>query len=157
MSYDRERAVLTEFFKTSWANTGAGVLLPTYPRPEILTENDDRDQNYLRQQAVAFWMRIAFGTGPTRLVDLRQTAISRFGGTFITQVFTKMGSGSGLALQVADACVDIFWALQREFMDGTTSIKFRQPGQVQRIGESNGWYQVNVTAAFIRDTYYTQP
>ena len=77
----------------------------------------------------------AYGAGPMR---------TRNDGYILLEVFVPQNIGSRLATKLIDKLNDIFKS------SGTGNLHFK-PGQPQRIGNNNGWYQRNLNVPFYFD------
>jgi len=145
MSYDEERKLITQHFVTKW-EAGSNT--------KIRRENDswDAEESVKGENS---WVSITIVTGPGDQIELRENALHRYTGSVIIQIFTKMGVGSGLSGRLADEVITIF---RRETLKiGNASIRFLRPPTLVKVGDAEGWFQVNVAAPFIRDSYHALP
>lgn len=94
------------------------------------------------------WVRLNVLTGDSITAGLHgDVNLYRSAGVIVVQVFVKEGEGVRTALLLADQAAAIFRGLQ---IDG---IIYRAPS-VERIGPSDGWYQVNVNIPFQWDAQF---
>jgi hypothetical protein len=126
MSRFTEQSIIESFFKTSWPYTPIAV--------ENINFND---------KLIDEWVRLTVIPSDSNLPYLGQ-ATTREHGIISVQVFTKAGTGSGAAKKYADQISDLFKYLDIE------RIRCLMPS-IDTIGESGGWYQVNVTTKYSRE------
>jgi hypothetical protein len=135
MSFEAERQVLEGWFNDHWANA-----CPI--RWENLAWQEPIDATW-----VAFFIR----PGQGQQLDIRgEETLTRHDGLVIVQVFQKEKTGTATASRNADRVSDIFRRL-RIRDDAAGTFQFREP-YIQRVGEANGVYQINVTCPYRRDT-----
>jgi hypothetical protein len=71
-------------------------------------------------------------------------------GTLILQIFVEADSGDGAALQLADAIGELYRQQVLNFPDASGHVRMRDP-VVKAIGNSDAYYQVNLSIPFHRD------
>ncbi len=94
------------------------------------------------------WVRLNVLTGDSIVAGLAGSVnLYRNVGVIVVQVFVKEGEGVRVALLLADTAAAIFRGTQ---VDG---VLYRAPS-VERIGPSDGWYQINVNIPFQWDAQF---
>lgn len=94
------------------------------------------------------WCRVQFFGLEASRASLGAPAVYRHPALLIVSVFVPLGEGSGNAYTFADALCAAFRGVTAD-----TGIRYRAP-TVTDIGERDGFYQVNVTVPFVRDTIF---
>lgn len=131
MSFSTERSVIHKHFADNWTET------------EVAYDNVE-----FEPQADASWVRIVIRNGEGNQADINDTApLFRYSGVVIVQVFVPIRKGTDNALKLADAVSDIFRRQQLNH-----GIVFRTP-YVTNVGQTNEWYQINVSCPFWRDEF----
>lgn len=94
------------------------------------------------------WVRFSVQNNLSNFVSVGgpNVKVRKYGIVFV-QVFTPEGNGTLLSDQIVDNVVNSLEAEQ------LTSGFTLQESSVQNIGNSNGWYQVNVSTPFYYDEY----
>lgn len=92
-------------------------------------------------EAKQSWVRCTILHGESRTVAIGQAPCVRRTGVLSFQVFTAANNGSRPAALLADSLVPLF----EYYQDGHFET---QAMSVQRIGESDGWYQYNASTPF---------
>jgi hypothetical protein len=74
--------------------------------------------------------------------------VARHVGQVVISLFVPASAGDGPALDLADQAAAVFrgWA--------AAGIRFRDPPYVRQVGVSGKWFQLNVLAAFERDSLH---
>jgi hypothetical protein len=91
------------------------------------------------------WCRFSIVGGESKQTTIGATNNNhRSTGIVYVSIFIPSNTGDLIALQRADEAAAIFrnWA--------GTNVRCRVP-QIKAIGDSDGWYQINVMTAFLRD------
>ena len=94
--------------------------------------------------AKAPWVRLTIVPGDTLTAAIGDGPNARHTGLLVLQIFTAERVSSAKAMQLADSLAQHvqYW------QDG----KFEtQAASLARVGQQNGWYQVNVSAPFRAD------
>lgn len=136
--FDDERKVLETRFRDLW---------PTLGNTQIKWENvpwNDPDP-----KTDPTWVAFSHQTTPGNLIGIAETALVRYGGLVIIQVFQKERSGTGAANILAGQAADIFRRLEI-CADESGLMRFRIPSKVT-VGNNNGWFQINVNCPYDRD------
>lgn len=134
MSFENERRDIEARFSTAWAAT-TPVAYGNVP---------------LEPPQNSSWVRLTILDGDAQQVSIGTGvagAIHRNAGLIIAQIFTALGAGERPARLLADQVANIFRSAQ--FSD----IICRSP-RVEVIGDTGGYYQVNVAVPFQRDTVF---
>lgn len=140
MSFEDERRAIEGRFEEKWANQ-------TKVRWENLEWNEPKEDSS--------WVSLTIVNVDANQIDLRETALHRFDGLIIIQVFVKKDTGTSEMRKRLDTAASIFRRAQ--FSKGNSGIiKCRSPFY-QRVGESGGWNQTNLTVPFIRDALHSLP
>lgn len=89
------------------------------------------------------WVRLSVidGAGQQASVGAPQAVLERHAGVIVVQVFTPSGEGEGRARWLADQAAAVF---RRQSFSG---VSCRTPS-FARLGESGGWFQVNVSIPY---------
>ena len=90
------------------------------------------------------WIRVNILNADSKQISLGSNPYYRYIGLLIFQIFIKPNVGSGRALQLADQITTMFRGMTLH------SMTFHPP-QVDIVGESGGWYQINVSTKFHRE------
>lgn len=90
------------------------------------------------------WLRVCVQNAKGKRITLGNNPVYRYYGVCFVQIFVKPGTGSGRALEIADSITPI---IRDKLIHG---VQFFVPNVI-RIGEYNGWYQVNVLTDFYRE------
>ena len=91
--------------------------------------------------AKAPWVRLTIVPGDSFPCEVGKKPVTRHTGNVTCQVFTAERVGSATAMQLAESLA--------------THIEYHQDGHFEiqaasliRVGENNGWYQVNISAPY---------
>lgn len=138
MSYADEREVL------------GGLVVPWAEANSVPMAMPNRDFDPPKPDSGKTWGRLTIQQGNGFLLEisgpLRQ---ERFPGLAVVQLFAPSNQGDRGVLALADSLMAVLRRRRVSFTNG--SVLFRTP-YARAIGNgSDGWYQVNVTAPFIRD------
>lgn len=128
MSYLSEKTTIESYFADNWN------------KAKIVYENDIVD---IKDSE---WVRLSILNGKAQQVTLGCTNYDRRNyGVLVLQVFVKINTGSGRALELADSIADLFENKR------VSNIQFKMP-QVSKVpmDEDSYWYQVNVSIDFYR-------
>jgi len=136
MSFSDERAAIESRFSANWTTTDI-------KRDGVPFTQPDND---------TAWVAITVENASEEETTIGSNARHVFRGNIIVQVFTPPHAGSDLARQYADTIATI-WRRQ-EFSSGSSgTIWCRTPG-IRVIGETDGWYQINVVTEYERHVTY---
>ena len=103
---------------------------------------------YTPGSTVVEWVRLNVLTGISTVASLGgATNLYRSVGVVVVQVFVKEGEGARKALLLADTVAAIFRGIQAD------GVLYRAPS-IDRIGPSDGWYQINVNIPFQWDANF---
>lgn len=90
------------------------------------------------------WVRLTIVPGDTLTAAIGDGPKARHTGMLLLQVFTAENVSSAKAMQLADSLAQHI----QYWQDG----KFEtQAASLTRVGQQNGWYQVNVSASYRAD------
>ena len=92
----------------------------------------------------ATWLRATVELGESVQVELGATSTYRRPGNVVFQIFTQPDTGDEEWTQIADMIQEFF---RGQSEDGIT---WRTP-TINKVGERQGWWQVNVTCPFYSD------
>lgn len=126
MSYILEKSTIEQFLNSNFLET------------LIKYENDEMNDE------VNEWIRVSIQNSKAYQASLGSNPLFRYVGIMFIQIFTKLDIGSGRAVEIADVLTQLFRAKR------IGDIVFKVPS-LQKIGVSNGWYQVNVSVEFFRE------
>lgn len=133
MSYDQERQDIEQFFVANYT-------LP--PSVDLFFENTPIPQN--NEQP---YIKLLVRDGTAFQASLGgQVNVKRNNGFVVCEIRHTQDIGTGNALRMADDIAAVFDSEQF----GTNRITMLVP-TVDRIGNRDGWYQVNVLTEFRRD------
>jgi hypothetical protein len=124
--------------RSRWYNN---VQLPQ----QITTYHDNQDVDDVPS---ALWCRVTVLPGQSEQVSLGSQRRFRTPGVMIVQVFQKVGLGTKSVNELIDEINSNFRGVS------IVGMTFRTPS-VQKIGEAEGWYQVNITCPFYSDDVET--
>lgn len=125
MTYLEEKLAIEGFFQANWTET------------EYVFENGE-------SPAASEWVRFSIQNGDAFQASLGDNPAFRYPGVVFVQIFTLKDTGSGRALEIADAA-DLLFKLA--VVDG---IVFKVP-QIRKVNaQDTEWYQVNVSIEFYR-------
>lgn len=134
MSYLAERISIENFFNTNYTPpAGVDLFFENIPIPE---QNNDPYIVLLVRDGTAF--QGSMGGSVNNLF--------RNNGFAICEIRHLIDTGTNAALTIADDIANVFRAQQ---FDGITMLA----PTIDRIGDRNGWYQVNVLTNFRRDVF----
>lgn len=125
MNYAAEKALIEGFIAEHWTFTPV-----KYDNVQVDNELNE-------------WIRATIVSGPARQITLGDNPEFRVNSNLVVQIFTRPNSGSGRAMELADAANEMFRNLD---LDG---LRFLVP-QVMAIPNSAEWFQVNVSTEFYR-------
>lgn len=126
MTFKTQKSQLETYIKNNLTGTN------------IVFENQSQDNK------VSEWVRVNILNPASNQVSLGNTPYYRYVGLLIFQIFIKPNTGSGRAMEIADQITSLFRGL-------TISGMTFKPPVVDPVGESGGWYQVNVSTQFSRE------
>tara|TARA_B100000700_G_scaffold189815_1_gene209176 strand:- start:43103 stop:43501 length:399 start_codon:yes stop_codon:yes gene_type:complete len=129
MTFDEIR-IATESRLASW--DGVPVAYDGVPNGPIVQAAIDAGEA---------WVRLTIQHGDSRTAGLGSTPEVRRPGLIQCQVFTPDNQGSAEAYQIADSLA----AQLQYYRSGALETL---AASVQRVGPSNGWYQINVSTPF---------
>jgi len=92
----------------------------------------------------AAWIRATIQEADSSVAGLGSTNLYRNPGIISIQVFTKLGGGTKEGNDIAESIVSIF---NGATFDGINC----RASSIDRVGESEGWYQLNVTTPYYWD------
>ena len=141
MSFDDERNSLESRFNTQWATYTTSADVP------IAWDNVE----YAPVTGTTF-IRFSVYPGDAYQVSLGDRPLHRVVGIIDIGIFVPQGQGTETARDLADIAAEIF----RNWQDTTNKIRCRSP-YLTRIGEEEGWFQMNVTVPYIRDELFANP
>lgn len=101
-------------------------------------------ENVTHKSGVLDWVRVNILNSNSRQVSMGDAPYFRYRGLLIFQVFTKPNIGSGRSVAIVDQLSSLF----RGKRIGT--LTFDSP-MLEKIGEQDSWYQVNLTIPFSRE------
>lgn len=87
------------------------------------------------------WIRACAQTADGKRMTLGNDPLYRYKGICFVQIFVKPDTGAGRALEIADMITPL---LRDKKING---VQFFVP-VVRKVGENNGWYQINVLTDF---------
>lgn len=90
------------------------------------------------------WVRISIQEADSNLAGLGSKRLFRNIGIISVQVFTAIGEGTKEANEIAESILGIFNGVS---FDGITC----RATSIDRVGETNGWYQLNATTPYYWD------
>lgn len=128
MTFTAENIAIEQKFNTGWAS-----------RTPI-----DWDNVQYNPVTGTAWTRFRILNGPGQQASLGAVPLHRNTGIIDIAIFVPLNTATDVARGHADFAAAIF----RGWSSG--GITCRSP-YVTRGGESNGWYQINVTVPFFRD------
>jgi hypothetical protein len=97
------------------------------------------------------WVRLKVLPASAFKADLG-SEFYRHSGVISVQVFTRPGGGAGPARSLADQVAAVFRG--KRFTLGDTLVHCFAPTQTTVGATADGWFQINVTCPFQRDTHY---
>jgi hypothetical protein len=101
-------------------------------------------ENQSQGNKVSEWVRVNILNPDSRQISLGNNPYFRYLGLLIFQIFIKPNVGSGRAMEIADQITALF---RGKTISGMTF----KPPVINPVGESGGWYQVNVSVNFSRE------
>ena len=101
------------------------------------------------ERGMAPWIALTLQEGDGDRVSLPPMPIERFTGVISAQIFVRKNTGTRMARHYGDAVAEIFRWKQFE-VEGSGQITTKTPSIVH-VGESDGWYQINVSIPYERD------
>lgn len=125
MSYNAEQLAIEAHLIANWSET-----LMVY-------------QNVKYDGSASEWCRMSLQNADAFQASMGVSPAFRYIGVMFIQIFVRPDTGSGRAMAIADAVTTMFRA------QTISGITFRVP-QIQKVGEDDGWYQVNVSVDFFR-------
>lgn len=133
-NYTEEYSALSTFFKTAWGN-----------KAPLMVENDSN-----QPQPNVAWVRFALRGAVSTQVSVGTPGSNyiRYPGTILVQVFTPLATGDAPGRNLADEAAEIFEGAKIEGFD----IGFPHLSTAEKPNE-DGWYQINVTIPFTRNSY----
>lgn len=135
MSYESARDAILARFDAQWASA---------------TPIEWPNRNFTKPSGKDPWVRIIIQDGEAFQASFGNSGanVHRHPGVIQLQVFTKMGIGNARALELADDAAAIFRGAS------FSGVRCRA-ASVREIGpDGHGWYQVNVTVPFWRDSTF---
>ena len=138
MGFADVRRAIEERFKTNWADVAP-----------ILYDNSESD---IRGRGT--WVTLIINEGPGDQITVsNDSPLHRFLGSVIVQIRTPEDQGVGTAYDLADKA-DIIFRRQVITFGDSGKITFRTPG-LQRVGNRDGVFWLNVLAPYQRDITYS--
>lgn len=132
MTYEAARRTIQDHVASSWTGT---------PSSRIAYENLP-----FQPPSAAPWLRLTIRHGEARAASLGgPTRRYRRFGSAILQIFVPEGTGPTLATQLADEAMLLFEG--QRLTGGVVFSGLR----VREVGVEDGWFQINVSAAFSFD------
>ena len=131
MSFKTAQNAITAHFASGWATTIA------YDNVEYTPPNPP-----------AAWVRITVQPGLGESASLGATLERQYGDIFV-QVFTPENTGTATAADTAQNAADRL-RFKRIARTGDRDVR-TFAASIKRIGNSDGWYQINVTIPFEYD------
>lgn len=132
--FTQEQLDIETLFHDTW-----DLLTPAIP---VAHDNESYDPV---SSDVTEWVRLVVRNGDAEKKNISSANNKyRYKGVIFLQIFTKEGTGSGRANEIADIAAPIF----RDKI--YSNIHFSVPA-VTKVGNSNGWYQVNLNCGFYRE------
>lgn len=101
-------------------------------------------ENQTQKNTVSEWVRVNILNADSQQISLGDQPYFRYVGLLIFQIFIKPNVGSGRAVQIADQITTLFRGVK------VNGITFRPP-TTDSVGDSGGWYQLNVSVPFSRE------
>jgi len=139
--FEEERRAIEGRFKNAW-----GAKTPI--------RMDNARWKDLDPEETPAYVALFIVNGLGQQIELRETALVRFNGQIIVQVFTKERTGNSRARKLANDVADVF--RRADFARGSSGrIRCRIP-TIVRVGDNNGWYQLNVSTPFMRDAFHVR-
>lgn len=126
MSFVAQKSALESFIQTNL--TGTNLVFENQSQGNKVTE----------------WVRVNILNPDNRQISLGSNPYFRYLGLLIFQIFIKPNTGSGRAMEIADQITTLF---RGQTISGMTF----KPPVIDPVGESGGWYQINVSAHFSRE------
>lgn len=133
-NYIEEYNALFSFFQGEWGN-----------KSPLMVENDSR-----QPQPAETWVRFALRGGVSTLASVGAPGSNRaqYPGTILIQVFTPLAAGDAAGRKLADQAAQVFEGAKLEGFDiGLPYVS------VAEEPNEDGWYQINVTVPFTRNSY----
>ena len=101
-------------------------------------------ENQSQSNTVQEWIRVNILNPDGNQISLGNNPYYRYIGLLIFQIFIKPNTGSGRAIEIADQITSLF---RGQKISGMTF----KPPVIDPVGESGGWYQLNVSTQFSRE------
>jgi len=139
LSFADERQAIENRFSTLWTESA-----------KIMYENQQREE----PKDDASWVALFIVDTPGNQIDLRDVALHRQGGIIIVQVFVREGVGTQSARVLVDAVATIF--RRATFSVGASGTIKCRTTSIESLGVSDGWFQMNASTPFIRDTLHAR-
>lgn len=141
MSYKTEGDAIEQYFTTAWGAT-----------TKIKYDNVKWEE----PKADDSWVSLSLTNDAADVISVNPTALYRFPGVVIVQLFRKEGKGTGPLDALADQVMTLFRHKVLALPASEGYIHFKVPYK-RRVGLANGWFQVNVVAPFSRDEVLVKP
>lgn len=131
-NYTEEENALRVYFETTWADATE----VHYPNTEFTPPNGEP------------WVRFNIQGSDARQASMAAaTTLYRGTGMLTFQIFVPKDEGTKRVNELADTIVEMFRGYS------AAGITFREPPFKRNVGPDDVWYQVNVVAAFERDSF----
>jgi len=127
VSFFQGQATTEQYFNDNWDHTPIAY-----------------DNVYFEPQAVDEWVRFTDSNAGGRQASLGDNPLYRYRGIVTIQVFVKPNTGAARYLELADFITGMFRS-QR-----VSGVQFEVPRPV-KVGDRDGWCQVNVLCPYYRD------
>lgn len=101
-------------------------------------------ENQSQRNDALEWVRVNILNADGKQISLGDNPYYRYIGLLIFQIFIKPNVGSGRAKQIADQITTMFRGIT---LHGMTF----DPPTMDTVGESGGWFQINVSTKFSRE------
>lgn len=132
-SYEAIRKALATYFETNWT-----------PRTPIAWPNE----SFTPSAGIAcVRFTVLFSDTSRALITGSREKGTMIRGLIVLQVFTPSGAGDSEISSLLDAASDLLKERRVEVTQGKAPLITKVP-EPQIVGDSNGWFQVNLTTSF---------